>query len=178
MFAGVGRVTEATVPKPHQPGPGLPALSSRCFRRSRWLDPRSSGSHGSPGSGRGPDRSPAPCACPLSGQPPSPAATPMWCFNRKQKIKRLRAMLANGLSSPGTSVYSFKKTELISLKQGRQASAPPRMERVVFRGRLALAGREQQRGVFGHIDVFVKVIHAVCLSDKYPNKYRYLSNYL
>lgn len=99
--------------------PPAKALSSRCFRRSWWLNPWFSGSHGSPGSSRGPDRSPAPCACPLSGQPPSPAATPMWCFNRKQKIKRLPAMLANGLSSPGTSVYSFKKTKLISLKQGR-----------------------------------------------------------
>lgn len=34
-------------------------------------------------------------------------------------------MLVNRLSSPGNSVYYFKKTELISLKQGRQASPPP-----------------------------------------------------
>ena len=174
-------------------GAPLP-LASRCSQRSRWegawplLQWYSQDMHESPASSCEPvcaePLHPWPCTVPSAEpflpweQPPS-IANIMSCSHWKQKIKSLHTMSVSSLSSPETSVYYFKKTELISLKQGRQAPPPFSGWSMWFHvtgWRLSLGNGSSW--VFSHIDVFVKVIHAVCLSDKYPNKYRYLSNYL
>lgn len=77
------------------------------------------------------------------------------------------------------AVYYFKKTELISLKRTDRRHRPPvRTEGAALWGGPVLVVGERRRCVFSHPDVFVKVIHAVCLSDKYPDKGWYLPNYL
>lgn len=119
----------------------------------------------------------APSAGPPTGATSCPLARVVSGLSDNKRSKAHLHREWTELSSPGSSVYYFKKTELISWKTGSWPLPAPD-EPCGFAGQAGACPLESEHRVCSHTDVFVKVIHAVCLSDKYPNKCKRLSNSL